>query len=658
MSLLSIFSAILCNCGSLVFLQTFITIIFSGGNTDYKYANSLGFIMPVTTRSQARLLSGKCNESAQVCLPCSPLPSAVSTSHDGPLTKYMSRPSSFNNISTSLPTSTSPISPSTDSSFVALDHSSTPMPSPHFKFGNLKSVDSASSVSISNYSIVSSSCIHYSEEFENFTMEADCQDDGGDTPPSSSPDLQVLLASLSTTLSNHISSQTAIIQDKMSQNNLKLQQSQAVFKQEVRSELDEFCALMEHQQRWIESRLIDSSSRSTPVSPPPAQPSPSIVPVPTSAPAISHSSGQDLQAQMLLLLTESFSKLSTALTDNKSDSKADWHKFIGDSSKFCAWYLGIMAHLSLPPWSDLYDSSSNDVVSTTSNSALNGKLYSKVLLALDGSAYQSFVSRKHLRANGIQLLRELVKTYKLKNVPEIIAAKTAEFWGSTKRSSSESIDSYYNRFQELLDDLADADEPIAPKAAIRQFIFTSGSEFETIQNNFRINNLPPAWQTQDWPTLLTLCRDFYNSVKPQATTRRQTSGNSTLFDRESHQKKVKEWFMNPSKFGKEIAACQKLHQGECIYHLSKTHPTESCFVKTECDKIIASKKPTGNQNDRNQSTTGQLRHIVEEEEFVPEDLDDCVMDSLDSIPNNTNEETLFYFARMSNHYLRLINASE
>lgn len=98
--------------------------------------------------------------------------------------------------------------------------------------------------------------------------------------------------------------------------------------------------------------------------------------------------------------------------------------------------MGIIAHLSLPPWSDLYDVSTNDVVTTTTNSTLNGKLYSKILPSLDGTAYQNFVSRKHLRANGILLLRELVQTYKPKNVPEIIAAKTVEFWGNTKRFTS------------------------------------------------------------------------------------------------------------------------------------------------------------------------------------------------------------------------------
>ena len=157
-------------------------------------------------------------------------------------------------------------------------------------------------------------------------------------------------------------------------------------------------------------------------------------------------------------------------------------------------------------------------------------------------------------------MQELVQTYKPRNVPEIIAAQTVEFWGSTKRLPSEFIDSYYNPFQELLDDLSDADEPIAPKAAIRQFIFTLGPEFETIQNNFRINNLPEEWKTLHWPQLLTLCWDYYNLVKPQGSTHKSSLNIKDIkdqnFDCEVHQKKVREWFMSPVKFCKEIDAMQ------------------------------------------------------------------------------------------------------
>jgi hypothetical protein len=325
--------------------------------------------------------------------------------------------------------------------------------------------------------------------------------------------------------------------------------------------------LVANQQKFIDSQLAALvPTQSPPVTVASLSP-PS--PVMSTSPTVLTSPVSDFQSQLLLTLTESFGKLSSALTDQKQDSKAEWPKFSGDLKRFRAWYLGIMAQISLSPWLDLYDSSKNDVVTLMTNSTLNGILYSKLLLALDGPVYQHFVSRKHLQANGILLLQELVQTYKPKNVPEIIAANTVEFWGNTKRLPSESIDSYYNRFHELLEDLSNADEPIALKSAICQFVFTLGPEFETIQNNFRIGNLPSAWNTQDWPTPLMLCRDYYNSVKPGSFNHR--SSQNTIeqgFDREAHQKKVKEWFMSPVKFCHEIEAEQKRHPGKCIYHLS------------------------------------------------------------------------------------------
>jgi hypothetical protein len=318
-------------------------------------------------------------------------------------------------------------------------------------------------------------------------------------------------------LSAHISVQTDRIQAQIQRNDEKLTLAQDDFKKEVRHELDEFRAMLITQLSSNSTSNVVTSPQVSTTPVPSTSPSPQVL----SIPAATLPPSSNLQSQMTLLLSESFSKLSTAISDQKQDSKAEWHKFSGDTKQFHAWYLGIMAHISLPPWKDLYDPVKNDVVESTTNTLLNGKLYSKVLLALDGAAHQIFVSHKHLRANGIRLLQELVQTYKPKNVPELIAAKTVEFWGNTKCLPSESIDFYYDQFQELLEDLAEADKPISTKAAIRHFIFTLGSEFDTIQNNFWINNLPGEWKTQDWPSLLTLCRHYYNSVKPMLNVRNQ-----------------------------------------------------------------------------------------------------------------------------------------
>jgi hypothetical protein len=44
----------------------------------------------------------------------------------------------------------------------------------------------------------------------------------------------------------------------------------------------------------------------------------------------------------------------------------------------------------------------------------------------------------------LSLLHDLVQMYKPKNVPEVIALKTGEFWSTTKRYPIESIDTYFN----------------------------------------------------------------------------------------------------------------------------------------------------------------------------------------------------------------------
>ena len=79
----------------------------------------------------------------------------------------------------------------------------------------------------------------------------------------------------------------------------------------------------------------------------------------------------------------------------------------------------------------------------------------------------------------------------------MIALKTGEFLSATKRFSNESIDTYFNRFHELLDDLSKAEEPIPIKSAICHSIFTLGPDFEAIQSNYRIGNLPDVWKTED-----------------------------------------------------------------------------------------------------------------------------------------------------------------
>jgi hypothetical protein len=101
----------------------------------------------------------------------------------------------------------------------------------------------------------------------------------------------------------------------------------------------------------------------------------------------------------------------------------------------------------------------------------------------------------------------LVQTYKPKNVPEVIPAKTGESWSQTKYLPNECID-YYNYFHKLLEDLNEVKKQISMKSDIHDFTFTLGVEFKTIQNNFQIDDLPTEWNTQDWPSLLVVCRNY------------------------------------------------------------------------------------------------------------------------------------------------------
>jgi hypothetical protein len=54
-----------------------------------------------------------------------------------------------------------------------------------------------------------------------------------------------------------------------------------------------------------------------------------------------------------------------------------------------------------------------------------------------------------------------------------------------------------NHFHELLDDVNDFRETVTKTDAIWHFIFTLGSNFESIQNSNCIDNLPADWKTDD-----------------------------------------------------------------------------------------------------------------------------------------------------------------
>jgi len=88
--------------------------------------------------------------------------------------------------------------------------------------------------------------------------------------------------------------------------------------------------------------------------------------------------------------------------------------------------------------------------------------------------------------------------------------------------------------------------------------------------------------------VLTLCQDFYNSIHPFGITKKESVTKGGV-NRSAHHKKVKQWFLYPSKYCQEIEMEQKKHPDKCIFHLSKSHPTEVFNVKKECDHLLAAK---------------------------------------------------------------------
>jgi hypothetical protein len=486
----------------------------------------------------------------------------------------------------------------------------------------------------------------------NFDMEADCKEEPQLLSTSSSSNdeiLKILTAILSQMVVGHQDLQSQLVNSNQSLTAelQKVREENEKFKQEIRAEMQRPSSLP-----TTRAPIVQSSTSMLASMP--------VATVPSSNSAV------DFQTQMLNVLNDTFAKLSSVISEKSSKTKSDWIKFSGDPKKFLSWYHAIMAQLSIAPWTPLYDSTTNSVVKVTSNDVLNGKLYAKIIGTLEGSALQHMLTRKHVRANGILLLQELHQMYKPKCVPEVIAAKTVEFWGNTKQCSHESVDKYYNRFHELLEEINEELESISTSNAIRYFIFTLGDEFQPLQNNYRLDTVSDAWKTQDWPSLLVLCQDFYNSVNPKGPTAKPDCGgdkdpfSELQIDGASHHKKIRLWFSNPMKHKRDLELEQRKYPGHCLYHLSKTHSTADCHVKIECDRLgsnpQSSSGSTATSGSQSSVSAGQLRHLTEDvfEDAVDEDSKD---ESSDIPSNDTNEVDLLYFARISNHYLRLVKNS-
>jgi len=227
-------------------------------------------------------------------------------------------------------------------------------------------------------------------------MEEDCEELlDNDRPTQNMADISQLFVSFSHQMSSHMDQ----LQAQLQLNNQKISQAQDSFKQEVRAELDELRSLIATQQQTSLNITPPTPSIKSPSAPSPVSSGSNMFPnltlvTGTASPNIvpmTNAGSLDVLPQMMLMLTESFSKLSTVLGDRTQETKSDWPKFSGNMKKFRAWYLSIMAQISLPPWQEF--ATKNDIMPTTTNSVLNGKLYAKLIVALEGQALQDVISK-------------------------------------------------------------------------------------------------------------------------------------------------------------------------------------------------------------------------------------------------------------------------
>jgi hypothetical protein len=377
----------------LLFLWSFTLVYLGNSSVKTLCVTSFTPSMPVVTRSKAKLhtATGSIDELSPVLL-------GTIGSTDGLLDSSctLQKPSF--------------ISPSFDES-LAISLPSTSLMSTALEFQtstttNLE-ISNRHLFEISNSSVLTDTLPHNFPVLIHSIMEGDCDEKiplGMSQPKQDMGDLHQLFASFTHQMMTHMEQLHARLAD----NDTNLRSDHDHFKQEVRSELMALRSLLQSSSSSSASSLphnlngMTSTQGTVSVS--------SHVPsVPASSNTLPTSlSGPDIQVQMMLMLTESFNKLTTVMGDQMSqEAKSEWPEFVGDVKNFRPWYLSIMAQLSTHPWCEFYDASTNSPVSTTQNTQLNGRLYAKLISVLEGQALQDMISRPHLRANGILLLHEL-----------------------------------------------------------------------------------------------------------------------------------------------------------------------------------------------------------------------------------------------------------
>ena len=198
--------------------------------------------------------------------------------------------------------------------------------------------------------------------------------------------------------------------------------------------------------------------------------------------------------------------------EKKGPTNNKFPKFSNQNNEsFNDWYDDIMCILSLSEWKGIYDTTMNDIVSTTTaaNESLSEHLYTSLRLSLQGDAANTMKSNENkFRQKGIEFLQSMKPIFDPKWPITIHAKKLASFC-EFYRTSSTTIDQFATQFKRQLRQLRYNNITISPTTAKHTFLQGLGSEFISIRN---MSTLPPDFHTDDIDLLTKAAREHLARV--------------------------------------------------------------------------------------------------------------------------------------------------
>ena len=138
---------------------------------------------------------------------------------------------------------------------------------------------------------------------------------------------------------------------------------------------------------------------------------------------------QSLQALFYQQMLEASKAQQEFFQKTEMSSSIKFPKFSGKSSAdFTSWYEQILSIIAIPPWQQLYDSATNDVVDESqAPTVLSQKLYSSLQVCMQGEAQTIMRDKTHLRGKSISYLKTLKSIFKHKLTKVELISKEVEY---------------------------------------------------------------------------------------------------------------------------------------------------------------------------------------------------------------------------------------